>query len=61
MLSEPADTPVTIPELFTVAMAVCAELQVPPDVASVRVVVAVLQSDVAPDMAATTGIALTVI
>jgi hypothetical protein len=54
-------TPVTTPEALTVATAVLLEDQVPPAVASLRVVVEPTQTEVVPVMAATTGSALTVI
>jgi hypothetical protein len=60
MVAEPAETPDTIPEALTVATAVLLEDQVPPEVASLKVVVEPTQTLVVPVMAATTGSALTV-
>ncbi len=61
MVAEPAATPVTTPVvLFTVAMAVFELLQLPPVVASVRVVVLPTQTLVVPPIAATVGNAFTV-
>ena len=58
---DPAATPVTIPEAETVAAEVLDEDQVPPAVASVRVMVDPAQTVVGPPMTATVGSAFTVI
>jgi hypothetical protein len=60
MVADPAATPVMTPEALTVAIAVLLEDQVPPDVASLKVVVDPTQTLVVPVMAATVGRALTV-
>ena len=60
MVADPAATPETTPEALTVATAVLLEDQVPPLVASLRVVVEPTQTLVVPVMAATVGSALTV-
>jgi hypothetical protein len=60
MVAEPAETPVTTPEALTVATAVLLEDQVPPAVASLKVVADPTQTLVVPVMAATTGRAFTV-
>ncbi len=60
MVAVPAATPVTTPEVDTVATAALLEDQVPPVVASPRVVVDPAQTEVVPVIAATTGRALTV-
>ena len=57
---DPAATPVTTPEAETVAAAVFDDDQLPPAVASVRVMVDPTQTEEAPPMTATTGSALTV-
>ena len=61
MVTLPADTPVTTPLLFTVAIAVLLLLQVPPDVTSANVMVELTQTLDEPVIAATTGNAFTVI
>jgi hypothetical protein len=61
MVAVPAATPVTTPEALTVATAVLLEDQVPPTVTSVKVVVDPAQTVVVPAIAATTGLAFTVI
>lgn len=50
----------TKPELFTVAIAVFDEVQVPPEVALVRGVLVAAHSEDTPVMAATDGAAVTV-
>lgn len=60
MIAVPADTPVTIPEINpTVAIPVAPELQVPPVIASLNVVVVPIQIFVEPLII--TGDGLTVI
>ena len=59
MVVLPVDTPVTTPPL-TVAMAVDALLQVPPEMVSIRVVVAPVQLVVEPVIVPATGVGLTV-
>ena len=56
----PAATPVTTPELLTVATAVLALVHAPPAVVLVRVVVLPTQTAAVPVMAATEGSGLTV-
>ena len=60
MIVDPAATPVTTPEAETVAAAVFEEDQVPPLVASVRLMVDPAQTEEAPPIAATMGSALAV-
>jgi len=60
IVTEPAETPDTTPEEFTVAMPVFDELHVPPDVLFVSVVVFPTQTLPEPDIAATDGKLLTV-
>ena len=60
MVAEPAATPVTIPEAFTVATAVLLEDHVPPAVTSASVVVDPTQTAGVPVMGCTEGRALTV-
>ena len=57
---DPAATPVTTPEAETVAAAVFDDDQLPPAVASVRVMVDPAQTEETPPIAATAGSALTV-
>ena len=59
MVRLPAETPVTTPPVPIVAMAVLLLLQVPPAVASERVIVEPVQTPVDPVMAPTVGRALT--
>ena len=61
MVSVPFTTPVTTPVVFTVAIAGLLLDQVPPVVASVKVVVEPTQVEFTPEIAATTGAATTVI
>jgi hypothetical protein len=61
MVALPADTPVTTPPLVTVATAVLLLVQLPPVVASARVVVEPVHTVDAPVMVATPGVAFTVI
>ena len=58
--ADPAATPVTIPDAETVAAAMLDEDQLPPAVASVRVMVDPAQTEEDPPIAATVGSALTV-
>jgi hypothetical protein len=60
MVAEPAATPVTTPEVETVATEVLLEDQAPPVVASLRETVDPAQTVVVPVMAATVGSELTV-
>jgi hypothetical protein len=60
MVAVPAATPVTTLEASTVATAVLLEDHVPPVVASLKVVVDPIQTEVGPVMAAMVGSALTV-
>jgi hypothetical protein len=60
MVAEPAETPDTTPEALTVATAVLLDDQVPPAVASLKVVVEPTHTEVVPVIPATTGRALTV-
>jgi hypothetical protein len=60
MVAIPAEIPVTIPEVFTVATAMLLEDQVPPVVASPSAVVDPTQTELIPVIAATTGNAFTV-
>jgi hypothetical protein len=60
MVAVPAATPVTTPEVDTIATEVLLEDHVPPMVASPKVVVDPAQTEVVPVMAATVGSALTV-
>ena len=60
MVVAPADTPYTVPLVFTVATDVVRLDQVPPDVPSVSVVDVPLHSVDEPEIAATTGTVITV-
>lgn len=60
IITLPALTPVTIPDVFTVANAVLLLLHAPPVIVGVSVVVAPWQTDVAPDNVPATGSGLTV-
>lgn len=60
MVGLPEATPVTIPEVPTVANAVLLLLQVPPLVASVSVVVDPAQTMAVPPMAAGSGFTVTI-
>ena len=60
IVAVPADTPVTSPLLFTVAIPVALLLHVPPAVASENCVVLPEHTVCVPVIAATTGAALTV-
>jgi hypothetical protein len=60
MVTAPAVTPVTMPVVLTVALAVLLLLHTPPVLASVRVMLAPGQTDVAPTIGLTTLPALTV-
>ena len=60
MVAVPAAIPVTSPDALTLATAAFVLLQVPPVVASVSVVVADGQMEVAPPMAAIVGTDVTV-
>ena len=60
MVSVPADTPVTMPPVLIVAMALLLVLHVPPVVPSVMVVVADVHKVVAPLMLPALGNGLTV-
>ena len=55
IVAVPADTPVTSPLAFTVAMPVALLLHVPPAVASVNCVVLPIHTVCVPVIAATTG------
>ena len=57
---DPAATPLTTPEAETVPAAVLEDDQVPPLLASVKVIVDPAQTTVGPPMTATVGNALTV-
>ena len=59
--AEPAETPVTTPLAFTVAMPVALLVQTPPAVVDAYVVVEPIQTAFAPVIAATVGNALTLI
>jgi hypothetical protein len=50
MVAVPADTPVTIPVVPTLAIAVELELHTPPVAGSVRVIVEATQTEFGPDM-----------
>jgi hypothetical protein len=60
ILALPALTPVTTPEVPTVAIAKAELLQTPPAVALLKVVVASSQTDNVPVIAATVGLGFTV-
>jgi hypothetical protein len=55
MFTDPAKTPVTTPLLFTVAILVLDELQVPPEVVFVKFIVAPSQTFVGPEIGASVG------
>lgn len=55
---EPA-TPVTVPVVFTEAIEASAVLHAPPEVASVKVIVAPVHTEVEPPIAATEGTVIT--
>lgn len=59
IITEPAVTPVTMPPAVTVALVLLA-LHVPPGVASLRVILLVLQTEDGPVMVAATGTSSTV-
>ena len=60
MIEVPAKFPVTIPDEFTDATVGVPDVQVPPDVASVRVMVEPTHTDDDPEIADTIGRAFTV-
>ena len=60
MVTEPADTPVIVPDASMVAIAGLLLLQTPPAVASLKEMVLFAQSDVLPVIAATIGKAFTI-
>jgi len=60
MVVEPVATPVTLPEASTVAMALLALLQVPPDVASDKLTNEPTHTTDEPDMVPAVGRAVTV-
>ena len=60
MTAEPAPIAVTLPEASTLAIPAAEVLQVPPEVASVKVVVVPTHKVVVPAIAATEGAALMV-
>ncbi len=60
MVADPAETPVTTPPVETVATPVALLLQVPEAVASVRVMVLPVQTDVTPPIAAGVTLAVAV-
>lgn len=57
MVTEPAATGVMRPELLTVAIDVLPEDQAPPEVASVSVMLLLVQTDPLPEISATVGTA----
>lgn len=61
MITDPALTPVTVPELFTEAMEALLVLHVPPLVVSTKTVLKPAQTDEAPVILPAEGAALTVI
>ena len=60
MVAVPAEAPVTTPAVLTVAMAVLPLLQVPPEVASVKVVFPEMHTLATPPIVPADGAALTV-
>ena len=60
MVAVPAETPVTTPLVLTVAIPASLVVQLPPGVVLLKAVVEPVQTVVAPVMAFTTGVALTV-
>jgi hypothetical protein len=60
MVTVPADTPVTMPEVLIVATLVLLLLQLPPDTVDVSVIVRVAQTDDGPEMVPALGNGITV-
>lgn len=60
MVAVPVAIPLTVPVVLTEAIAALLLLQVPPAVASASVIVAPVQTEVAPVIAATAGNGFTV-